>query len=87
MVQQTQKSKGEGKPGQRIVERDSSNFKTTPPLLSVGDKRCDVATLSEWMTFIPVNRCAAVNFLKDTFKIKEMKCQTKINETRSLLSV
>ena len=72
--QKTHQSKDEGKPGQTIVESDSSNFKTAPPLLSVGDKRCDVTTFSEWMTFIPVKRCAAVNFLKDTFKRKEVKC-------------
>ena len=71
VVQQTHESKDEGKPGQRRVKSDSSNFKTTPPLLSVGDKRCDMMTLSEWVTFIPVNRCTGVNFLKDAFKRKK----------------
>ena len=68
MIQQARKSKEKREPGQRSVERDSTNFKPTTAVFSVGNEQRDVTTIPERVAFIPVIRCGAVDFLVDSFK-------------------
>ncbi len=75
VIQQARKSKEKRQPRQRSVECDSTNFKPTAPVLSIGNKRRDVTTILERMAFdfIPVIRCSAVDFLVDPLKKKKKK--------------
>ena len=52
---QSCKSKEKGKPGQRSVKRDSTNFKSTSSVFCIENEQGDVATIFERMAFIPVS--------------------------------
>ena len=73
MKHQSCKAKEKGKPSQRSVKRDSTNFKSALPVFGIRDEQVDVFTISERMAFIPVGWYRAIYFLVDTFKSKEEK--------------
>ena len=55
VIQQTRQTKENGKPSQRSVERDSTNFEPTLPFFGVRSKQGNVFAISaERMAFIPV---------------------------------
>lgn len=55
VIQQTRETKENGKPRQRSVKRDSTNFEPTLPFFGVRSKHGDVVALSvERMAFTPI---------------------------------
>ena len=71
--QQSYNRKEERHPGQRIDECNSTCFKPTWSVFSVGDEQGDIVAVFKRMAFIPVIGTGAVYFLVDFFKVKRRK--------------
>ena len=55
MKHQSCNAKEKGKPSQRSVKRDSTNFKSALPVFGIIDEQVDVFTISERMDFHACN--------------------------------
>ena len=55
VIQQTRETKENGKPSQRSVKRDSTNFEPTLPLFGVISKQGDVVAIFERMAVTPLS--------------------------------